>query len=111
MTTEQTTSNEEQTLAKKLYATHEEANAAKPDKPRMKLFEVVQHGQSRGFAWADGHAGAIVIAARQEGFAARLADSKGGFFTKERIATTLASLTDAELTELGLSRQTKKAKK
>jgi prepilin-type processing-associated H-X9-DG protein len=111
MTTEQITSIEQTSPAKKLYATREEANAASPgpDKPRMKLFEVNQHGTSRGFAWADGHAGAIVIAARQDGFAARLADSKGGLFSKERIASRLAEFTDQELAELGLSR--KKVKK
>ncbi len=93
----------------KLYATKEEANAAKPNKPRMKLFEVVKDGQSRGFCWTDGHAGAIVIAARQDGYAARLADSKGGFFTKEMLSGRLAALTDEELAEMGLSR--KKGKK
>jgi hypothetical protein len=104
--TEQTTNTEPTTAgAKKLHATRDEANAAKPDKPRLKLFEVVKDGVSKGFCWTDGHAGAICIAARQDGYAARLADAKGGFFTKEMLAGRLAALTDEELAEMGLNRK------
>jgi hypothetical protein len=108
--TEQSNAEPTTPVAKKLHATREEANAAKPDKPRLKLFEVVKDGQSRGFCWTDGHAGAINIAARLDGYAARLADAKdGGFFSKERVAARLAEFTDEELAEMGLAR--KKAKK
>jgi hypothetical protein len=98
--------------AKKLHATREDANAAKPANApeRIKLFEVLHHGQSRGFVWTDGHAGAIVAAAREDGYTATLAEKKAaGPITKERVAAKLAEFTDAELAAMGLSR--KKGKK
>jgi hypothetical protein len=110
--TEQLSSVEQNTTKTpaKLYTTKEEANGAKPNKPRMKLFGVVQNGQSRGFVCTAGHAGAIVVAARQDGYAASLADKKGaGPITKERVAAKLAEFTDEELAAMGLAR--KKAKK
>jgi hypothetical protein len=100
MTTEQTSNTEPTTAnAKKLLATREEANAAKPANTpkRVKLFEVIQHGKSVGFVWTDGHAGAIVVAAREAGYVATLADKKGGgFFTREMLAGRLAALIDEE---------------
>jgi hypothetical protein len=95
MTTEQNTEPITATTKTpaKLHATREAANAAKPANAptRIKLFEVLQHGQCRGFVWTDGHAGAIVVAARVAGYAATLADKKGaGPLTKERVAAKLA---------------------
>jgi hypothetical protein len=56
--TEQTSNIEPTTPApKKLYATRAEADTAKPENaPRLKLFEVVKDGQSRGFVRTDGPA-------------------------------------------------------
>jgi hypothetical protein len=112
MTTEQTNTEPTTASAKKLHATRDEANAAKPEKPRMKLFEVVKDGASRGFCWTDGHAGAVVIAAREAGYTATLADKKGGgFFSKEMIASRLGAFTDEELAEMGLVRGSKQERK
>jgi hypothetical protein len=75
---------------------------------RIKLFEMLQHGKSLGFVWTDGHAGAIVVAARAAGYTSTLADKKGGgFFTREMLAGRLATLSDEELSELGLVRGSK----
>jgi hypothetical protein len=113
--TEQTSNTEPTSAsAKKLHATREEANAAKPaDAPkRIKLFEVIRNGQSLGFVWTDGHAGAVVIAAREAGYTATLADKKGGgFFSKEMIASRLGAFTDEELAEMGLVRGSKQERK
>jgi hypothetical protein len=114
MTTEQTISTEPTTTTApakpKLYGTRAEADAAKPANApkRIKLFEVLQHGKSLGFIWTDGHAGAIVVAAREAGYTATLADKKGGgFFTREMLAGRVAALRDEELAEMGLVRGSK----
>lgn len=94
----------------KVYPTKDEATAANPNKPRVKLFEVVKDGQSIGFCWSDGYTGAITLAARMHGYAARLADRKGGgFVTAEMLRSRLAAFTDEELSELGLMRGSKLA--
>jgi hypothetical protein len=114
MTTEQTSNTEPTTATTKtpakLHATRDEANAAKPSSApaRIKLFEVLQHGKSLGFVWTDGHAGAIVVAARAAGYTSTLADKKGGgLFTRQMLAGRLATLSDEELSELGLVRGSK----
>jgi hypothetical protein len=96
------------TTTAKLYASKDEATAAKPDGKRFRLFEVVQNGTSR-FVWAGGHGEAVSIAARQDGYTSTLADRKsGGVVTKETVAARLAEFSDEELQQLGLSRRKSK---
>lgn len=106
--TETTTTTTERPAHKDLFPTLADAQAAKPEGGKQRVFEVFKGAASLGFTWGSNVNDAIVTAARADGFAAKAAGGKGPV-TKERVAERLAEFTDDELAAMGLSR--KKAKK
>jgi hypothetical protein len=80
---------------------------------REAVFEVLKDDAAIGYCWAarqGGTAVAVLAATRRDGYIARIAEPKaGGPMTKEKVAAKLATLTDDELAEMGLTR--KKGKK
>lgn len=89
---------------KELFPTLDEAQTAKPQGGKQRVFEVFKGATSLGFTWGSNVNDAIVNAARTEGFAAKAADGKAPV-TKERVVAKLAEFTDEELAEMGLSRK------
>jgi hypothetical protein len=92
-----------------LYREEEEAKTHDPGNDKQRLYRVEKDGEVVGFAWSNSLDGALVAAARADGYTAGVNEPKGtGPLTKERAAAKLAELSDEELAELGLSRKTTK---
>jgi hypothetical protein len=95
---------------KAVFPTAEQAKAVTPPSERFRVFAVTGPAGAKVFTWAQSVDMAIVHAARTDGYAARVAEPKGGGpLTKERVAAKLAEFTDEELAAMGLTR--KKGKK
>jgi hypothetical protein len=104
------TSNKERPAHKGTFPTLEEARQVTPPSDKFRVFAVTDHTGKEVYTWAQSVDMAITNAARTDGYAARVADPKGGGpLTKERVVAKLADFTDEELAEMGLAR--KKAKK
>src|SRR5262245_31460863 len=88
----------------KLYASKAEAEAAKPTDATKnhKVYEMAKAGAVVGYLWARGYDNALALTARIDGYTASLGSSAP--ITKEAVLAKLATLSDAELTALGLSR-------
>jgi hypothetical protein len=91
-----------------LYATRDEALAAKPsDGPKsLKVFEVSKGGATVGFMLGRGYDPCLAALARRDGYTVSLGNSAP--VTKEAVAAKLAEFTDAELAAMGLSRKPQK---
>jgi hypothetical protein len=109
-TTEQTVETSTETTAK-LYATRDEALAAKPaDAPKsLKVFEVAKAGAVVGFMLGRGYDPCLAALARKDGYTVSL--GKSAPVTKEAVAAKLAEFTDDELAAMGLSRKPQKVAK
>ena len=96
----------------KLYATKDEAEAAKPaDAPKsLKVFEVSKGGVMVGFMLGRGYDPCLAALARKDGYTVSLG-SKSQPVTKETVAAKLAEFTDDDLAALGLSRKPQRGKK
>jgi hypothetical protein len=101
-----TTTTTEGRATKTLFPTLEAAQAAKPESEKQRVFEVLKDGRVLGYGWGNSVNEALVTAARQDGYTARVAEPKGaGPLTKERVAARLSEFTDEELAAMGLSRK------
>jgi hypothetical protein len=103
-------SSKERAAHKGTYPTLEAVQQVKPPSDKFRVFAVTNPAGREVFTWGQSVDMAITNAARMDGYAARVAEPKGGGpLTKERVAAKLAEFTDEQLAELGLTR--KKAKK
>jgi hypothetical protein len=91
---------------KKMFATKQEAEAARPaGEHKLRVYEIVRGGQTIGFAWGFTGDAALAVAARAEGYSASVADPKaGGFAAAKLTPERVAQMTDEELEALGLKR-------
>jgi hypothetical protein len=91
-------------LPRKLFATREEAEAAKPANPpkNTKAFQISEGDQVLGWILAIGYDPAISRAAQLAGYSASTGKTKE--VTKDAVAAKLASFSDDELAAMGLSR-------
>jgi hypothetical protein len=100
------TTTAEGRATKTLFPTLEAAQASKPESDKQRIFEVLKDGRVLGYGWGNSVNEALVTAARQDGYTARVAEPKGaGPLTKERVAARLSEFTDEELAAMGLSRK------
>lgn len=103
-TTKTTTEGAGERLPHKLvYPTLEEAKAVTPPSDKFKLYAVTHHGQLRGYAWGWAGDVAVAIVAKEDGYAAHVAEGKSGV-TVEAAVAKLTGLCDDELAALGLKR-------
>lgn len=103
-------SGKERAAHKGTFPTADDARQVTPPGEKFRLFLVTDPAGKQVYTWGQSVDGAIVNAARTDGYKAQVGDPKsGGPVTKERVASRLADFTDKELADLGLSR--KKPKK
>jgi hypothetical protein len=90
---------------RKMFDDLDSCKEVQPESDKMRIFEVLKDGMSIGYTWANTGDSSIVVAAKEAGYSARVAEPKGtGPLTNERAAAKLADLTDEELAALGLKR-------
>src|SRR5438128_37447 len=103
MSDQNTTTTEQATEATPcvLYATRDEALAAKPsDAPKsLKVFEVSKAGAMVGFMLGRGYDPCLAALARKDGYTVSTGNSAP--VTKETIAARLADFSDDELAAMG----------
>jgi hypothetical protein len=104
-TAPQATDTTRDELPRKLFATREEAEAAKPANPpkNTKAFQISKGGQVLGWILAIGYDPAISRAAQLDGYSASSGKAPA-VVTKEAVAAKIASFTDDELAAMGLTR-------
>jgi hypothetical protein len=102
--TQQATDTTRDELPRKLFATRDEAEAAKPANPpkNTRAFQISKGGVVLGWILAIGYDPAISRAAQLDGYSA--SSGKTAPVTKEAVAAKLAQFTDDELAAMGLSR-------
>jgi hypothetical protein len=91
---------------RKLYATHAEAEAARPaDATKsLKPFEVLHNGTSKGWVLARGYDNALSIIARLDGYSASTG-TRAATVTKEVVAAKVMEMTDEEWKALVAARK------
>ena len=67
-----TTTTTEGRATKTLFPTLEAAQAAKPESEKQRVFEVLKDGRVLGYGWGNSVNEALVTAARQDGYTARV---------------------------------------
>ncbi len=105
-TAPETTATTRDELPKQLFATRDEALAAKPANPpkNTRAFEIAIKGEVKGWILAIGYDPAISRAAQLDGYSASTG-TKAAPVTKEAVAAKLAAFSDDELEALGLTRK------
>jgi hypothetical protein len=82
---------------REVYATLDEAKAAKPEREKDRPIEVLHNGKTVGFVLASNANKGLLAVCRRDGYSAKIAEPKaGGPMTKERLADGLAKLSDED---------------